>query len=203
LRARARRPSALVLAAGASTRFRGAKQLARLRGEPLVARAVEAIPPSRVGEVVVVVGHESAAVAKALGRRRVRLVENPDYRRGMASSIAKGVAALESGSPGVLLLLADQPFVSRGLVGRVLEAFEEGGGERLVAADYGGFVAPPAAFPRAYFGDLSGLRGDRGARSILDANASSLVRVRVRRRRAALDVDTKADLDEARRLLDG
>jgi len=196
-------PSALLLAAGASSRFLGTKQLAQIGGVTLVERALDVVPAADVLEIVVVAGHDAAAVAKAVGARKgVDVVVNADYRAGMGSSIRAGISALAEDTEGAMLLLADQPFVTRSLLRRMLRAFEAQGARGIVAAAQGGSVSPPAIFSRKYFGELAGIRGDKGARSVLERHAGDVALVRVRSRRTLSDIDTRDDLNAARRLLE-
>jgi CTP:molybdopterin cytidylyltransferase MocA len=101
-----------------------------------------------------------------------------------------------------MLLLADQPFVTRSLLKRMLRAFERQGARGIVAAAQGDLVSPPAIFSSKYFGQLAGLRGDWGARSVLKENAGDVALVRVRSRRTLTDIDTRDDFEAARRLLE-
>jgi len=204
-RARAHRPgiSAVLLAAGESSRFPGAKQLARIGGKTLVARTLDAIPVHGVRETVVVVGHEAEAVEAAAGRRDdVTCVVNASYRSGMGSSIRTGILALAKETDGAMLVLADQPFVTRRLLRRMLRAFEKGGARGMVAAAQGDLVAPPVIFSRKYFAELANLRGDKGARSVIERHKEDVTLVRVRSRRTLSDVDTKDDLEATRGLLE-
>lgn len=194
-----RGPSAIVLAAGASSRFRGTKQLAELSGRTLVRRAIEAIPAAAVSETLVVVGFRAKEVGTTLGGR-ARTVHNARFREGMGSSVRAGIEALAEGTPGALILLADQPFVTRALVKRVLSTFEAKGG--IVAAARGDLVAPPVVFSRSYFDELTALRGDRGAKAVIELHPGALTRVEVRSDRTLLDIDTREDLEAARRLLE-
>src|SRR5437763_1042775 len=74
---RRRAPSVVVLAAGASSRFHGTKQLAEIGRKSLVERALDSIPRAEVGEVVIVLGHDAKAVASAAGKRNnVKVVVN-------------------------------------------------------------------------------------------------------------------------------
>jgi molybdenum cofactor cytidylyltransferase len=196
-------PSALLLAAGTSSRFFGTKQLAQIGGATLVERALDAVPTPDVRETVVVVGHDAESVAKTIGARKgVRVVVNAGYRAGMGSSISAGISALVEDTEGAMLLLADQPFVTRTLLRQMLRAFARQGASGIVAAAQGDLVSPPAIFSRKYFGQLAGLRGDQGARSVLKENAGDVALVRVRSRRALTDIDTQDDLEAARKLLE-
>ncbi len=199
-----RGPSVVVLAAGRSTRFRGTKQLARLGPGTLVGMVLGAVPRALVGETVVVLGHRAGAVEKALhGLPGVRFVLNEDYRTGLASSIRAGISSLAPDAEGAMLLLADQPFVSRSLLTRMIRRFDSGSSKgKIVAAGYGRLVAPPVLFSRDYFDELESLRGDEGARSVISRHAGSLTVVKATKKGALSDVDTREDLEEARRLLE-
>jgi molybdenum cofactor cytidylyltransferase len=196
-------PSVLLLAAGTSSRFFGTKQLARIGEKTLVERALESVPASRVKETLVVVGHDATAVLAAVGTRPgVSVVFNADYRKGMSTSIRRGVSAIGTASKAVMVVLVDQPFVTRKFLTGMLEAFAARGGEGIVAASRGVVVGPPAIFSRAYFGELAGLRGDQGAKSVIERHMDSVSLIRVRSPLRLTDVDTRDDLEAARRLLE-
>ncbi len=197
-------PSVMVLAAGASTRFLGTKLLAEIQGKTLVERALDAIPSVEVRETGVVLGNKAQEVARAIGARKgVRIVINDDYKRGMATSIRAGVLALAKDTQGAMLLLADQPLVTRSLLRRMLRVFESTDSQgKIVAAARGDLVSPPVIFSKKYFRELAGLKGDQGARSVIQRHAASLSLVRVRARGVLADVDTREELDVARGLLE-
>lgn len=127
---------------------------------------------------------------------------NPDYRSGMGSSIRAGVKALAPGTPGVIVLLADQPFVTRSLLLKMLGIFASGNAARIVAASQGGVTSPPVIFPRRYFRELEQIEGDQGAKSVVRRHPRSLSLVRVRSKTTLEDVDTREDLELALRLLE-
>jgi len=79
-------------------------------GKTLVERALDVVPQDKVRETVVVLGHDAESVAASMrARRGVRVLENADYRAGMATSIRAGILSLAGDTEGVMLLLADQP----------------------------------------------------------------------------------------------
>lgn len=199
-----RRVAVVVLAAGASSRFGGTKALAKIGGKTLIGRVLDAIPSNEVAETVVVVGHGAQLVSRTIGaRKNVRVVANPDYRSGMGGSIRAGVVALSKEADGAMLLQADQPFVTRHLLRRMVRAFEAGSRKgSIVAAAQGDLVSPPVIFARRYFRELAALEGDVGAKTVIERHAGSLRRVLVRSRNVLKDIDTRRDLEEARRLLE-
>jgi molybdenum cofactor cytidylyltransferase len=182
---------AIVLAAGASTRFGSAKQLVRIAGRPLlhtvVARAVDVAGSA----VTVVLGARAAELAPLLTHSPAAIVINRNWREGLASSIRAGVACMPGSCSAVLLLLADQAAVTAEDLKRLVGAWRRQP-EYIAAARYGVTTGVPAIFPRSTFPDLAALRGDIGARRLLQRNPDRVVRVPMAR--AAIDVDTPEDL---------
>ncbi len=187
--------SGVVLAAGASRRLGGGtpKQLLELGGEALVRRVTRAALASRLAEVLVVVGHEAAAVAEAVADLDVRTVVNRDYRRGQSTSVRAGLARVAPEARGAMFLPADQPLLSSALVDRLIEAYASSGGPIVVPVCEGRRGAP-TLFDRFLFFELEKLEGDVGGRSILPRYPSSIVAVRVGDPLELEDVDTEDDL---------
>jgi molybdenum cofactor cytidylyltransferase len=182
---------AIVLAAGASSRFGSAKQLVRIAGRPMlhatVTRAVEVAGNS----VFVVLGARAAELAPLLTHSPASIVINRDWREGLGSSIRAGVSRLPASCSGVMILLADQAAVTTEDLRRLTGAWRRQT-EHIAAAAYGSTVGVPAIFPRSTFTDLTQLRGDQGARALIQRNPDRLVRVPMNR--AAIDIDTPEDL---------
>jgi molybdenum cofactor cytidylyltransferase len=187
---------AIVLAAGAASRFGSAKQLVRIGDRPLLSliagRAAEVVGQA----LIVVLGARAAELAPLLKHSAAAVVVNRDWSEGLASSIRAGVARLPPACTGVMLLLADQACVTAEDLRRLAGAWRR---QPLcvAAAQYGATCGVPAIFPRHLFGQLSELRGDSGARQLLKRHADQLVRVRMPS--AAFDLDTPDDLLELNR----
>jgi molybdenum cofactor cytidylyltransferase len=184
---------ALVLAAGASTRFGSAKQLVRIGDRPLLSliagRAAEVVGHA----LLIVLGARAAELAPLLKHSPGSVVVNRDWSDGLASSIRAGIARLPPSCDGVMLVLADQACVTAEDLRRLAGAWRR---QPLcvVAAQYGAAVGAPSIFPRHLFSELSELRGDSGARMLLKRHADTLVRVPMSS--AAFDLDTPDDLLE-------
>jgi molybdenum cofactor cytidylyltransferase len=181
----------IVLAAGASTRFGSAKQLVRIAGRPLlhttVSRAVEVTGSA----TFVVLGARAAELAPLLTHTPASIVINRDWREGIGSSIRAGVARLPATCTGVMLVLADQVAVTAEDLQRLMGNWRRQP-EYVAAALYAGGMGVPAIFPRSRFQELAELRGDIGARMLLQRNPDRVVRVPMES--AALDIDTPEDL---------
>jgi molybdenum cofactor cytidylyltransferase len=182
---------AIVLAAGASSRFGSAKQLVRVAGRPLLHTAVSRAAEVAGTAVVVVLGAHAAELTPLLTHSQASVLINRDWREGMASSIRAGVARLPSSCTAVLLMLVDQAAVTAEDLKRLVSAWRRQP-DYIAAARYGTTTGVPAIFPRSTFSDLQSLRGDVGARVLLQRNPDRVVRVPMPS--AAIDIDTPEDL---------
>jgi molybdenum cofactor cytidylyltransferase len=182
---------AIVLAAGASTRFGSPKQLVRVNGRPLLHTAVAHAVEVAGHSVTVVLGANAAELAPLLKHTPASVIVNRDWNEGLGSSIRAGVARVPGSCTAVLLLLADQAAVTKEDLRRLIGAWRRQP-EYIVAAQYSGTIGAPAIFPRSRFPDLAALRGDVGARSVFMRNPDRVVRVPMES--AALDIDTPEDL---------
>jgi CTP:molybdopterin cytidylyltransferase MocA len=139
---------AVVLAAGASSRFGSPKQ--RL----LLPEVLERVRASAVDDLVVVVGaHEVETDA--------RTVLCPEWERGPGASLRCGLAALPAGAEAAVVVLADGPDLAPAAVDRVVAAWRNGVGN-VVAATYGGQRSHPVLLARSAWGEIP----DEGARTV-------------------------------------
>jgi molybdenum cofactor cytidylyltransferase len=187
------RVAALVLAAGRSTRMEGGnKLLAVLAGETIVARTVDAALASAARPVVVVVGHDRERVVAALAARPVAFADNPDYRAGIAASVAAGIAALPADTEAALVLLADMPRVGALHLERLIAAFAASG--QVCVPTWQGRRGNPLLWPAALFPALRALSGDVGGRQLLARLSPPISEVEMPDDAVVTDIDTAADL---------
>jgi CTP:molybdopterin cytidylyltransferase MocA len=185
--------SAILLAAGAGSRFGGRKLLAPYRGRPLIASALANLADAPVDETVVVVGQDAKRLREVCGAHGVRVVENPDWAEGMSTSVRAGLRALGPEARAAVVLLADQPLVGAGAVGRLVEAFE--GGAKVAVATYHGEPRNPVLFSREVWPLLEAeLSGDEGARPFLRRHPELATRVPCDGVGDPADVDIVEDL---------
>lgn len=188
---------AVLLAAGRGERMGGPnKLLADFAGKPLVRYALDALTVSRVRATVAVVGHERGKMEVALCRSGARIVENPDYATGLASSLKAGVSALPPDAAGALIALADMPGVRAEDINRLVDAFLRTRGNAIVRATHLGKRGNPVILPRALFGAVATLIGDVGARHLVEASELEVVDVEIGVG-ASVDVDTPAAMATA------
>jgi molybdenum cofactor cytidylyltransferase len=191
------RPWVVLLAAGASRRYRGIKLLARVGGQSLLRRMARVALLVRPAGCVVVLGAHDARLRRELAGLEVRIVFNPRWREGMSRSLAAGVAALPADARGALVLLADQAGISPADLELLHQRWRRAP-RCIVAAIAGGRLGPPAILPRPAFPELRRLRGDRGARELLRDPRRRVIGLELPG--AALDVDFPSDLATLRRV---
>jgi len=189
--AKAASVAGLVLAAGRSTRMGEAnKLLQQVRGKPLVRHAVEAQLASCAAPVIVVTGHQNGEVEAALGGLDVRIVHNPAFATGLASSVKAGLAALPAEALGAVVSLGDMPNVTPQVIDRLAQVFAERSDALAVVPTLFGQRGNPVLLARALFAAVAGLSGDQGARRLLDEAGDGVVDVAFDDPAIALDVDT-------------
>jgi len=184
-------PHVLVLAAGASTRLGQPKQLVRLGGRPALHIVVANAVALAGHAVTVVLGAHARELTHLFAHSPASVIVNRQWEEGMASSIRAGLAALPPACTAVLIVLGDQLALTADDLKRLANAWKQDDGT-LVASVYGQRLGVPAIFPRICFPELAELRGDQGARGVLERNSYRVVRVAMPN--AAVDLDTPADL---------
>ncbi len=158
--------AAIVLAAGASTRLGEPKQLARVGGERLLERALRSATEAGCDPVLAVLGAHAQEIATVCGLDPAAIVINPGWSDGMASSVRAGIAALRRDLNGVVLMTCDQPAVT---AEHLLQLIAEGlRGDEMVGSGYAGRCGVPAFIPCSRLEELQRLRGDKGARDLLE-----------------------------------
>jgi molybdenum cofactor cytidylyltransferase len=194
--------SAILLAAGSSTRFEGGhKLLAEIDRVPLVRCAAMVVARSTVREIVVVVGANASEVAKAVGPGRWRLIENRDASEGIGSSIRCGVQSINRTADGVLIALGDVPLITSTLIDRLISAFVDARGRAIVfPVSLEGRRGHPVIWPRAMLPALGSLSGDTGGKQILEQYRDFWRPVPCMDVGPYADIDTSADLDGLRAL---
>lgn len=181
---------AVLLAAGQGQRMGGPNKLmAEFSGTPLVRRVADMIAASKARAIIAVVGHQGARVAAALNGSGARIIDNPDYRTGLASSLKAGIGALPPDTAGALIVLGDMPQVASADIDLLVDAFVQAGGDAIVRATHAGKRGNPVILPRVLFEAVATLAGDTGARHLVESSEMVVIDIEIGEG-ASLDVDT-------------
>ncbi|MCP4592187.1 MAG: nucleotidyltransferase family protein [bacterium] len=183
--------SAILLAAGRSTRMGADKLSLPYKGQPLLHRSLAPLISSAlVSEAIVVVNPSFAA---PLVRAGCTVVVNHDAHTGMASSLRTGVMAASALADAYLVSLADMPEIGQSLIATLVEAFVRSARKILVPI-YEERQGHPVILDSQYRERLLRIDGDVGAREIIRENPEAVERVPVDDSGVVFDVDTPANL---------
>jgi xanthine dehydrogenase accessory factor len=185
--------AALVLAAGTSSRMGRPKALVPVGGERMIDRTLSNLRAGGVDEIVVVLGHRAAEVRAAVDFGDAAVVEAPDYRDGMSSSLRAGIHAVASGAEFLMIVLADQPFVRPETFRHLVEHAGAGDGAIFVPT-YKGVWGNPVVFARSFAPEIEKLRGEVGCRAIFPDHAGEIREVPVDDPGTLVDIDTEEEL---------
>jgi molybdenum cofactor cytidylyltransferase len=188
------RIAAVVLAAGLSSRMGENKLLVDIGGQPLIRRTVQAALASHASPVIVVTGRDAERMEQVLSGLDVRFVENPDFAKGLSTSLKSGLKTVPPENDGVLIVLGDMPSVTPALLDTLIAAFDPVEGRAICVATHGGKRGNPVLWARRFFPEMMAVEGDVGAKHIMAANDEMVCEVEAPDDAPLLDIDTKEDL---------
>jgi molybdenum cofactor cytidylyltransferase len=181
----------LVLAAGGSSRLGRPKQLLPYGERTLLDHVLDTARACRFDQLVVALGGAADEVRFAVDLDGADVVENRAYGEGCSSSIAAAMAALDPRCDALVLLLGDQPGVTRETVRALLAGRA---GSPLAVCRYEDGRGHPFAFGREVFAELRRLHGDKGVWKLLDRAGDRVAEVAIPGT-VPRDVDTWADYE--------
>jgi len=171
------------------------KLLLPFAGKTIVACAVDAFLRANTAEVIVVLGHEAAAIQNALSGRPLRFTFNPDFRRGMASSIHAGLATISPAAQAVMITLADQPLLQAEELNFLIAEFSRAAGRFIGVPTFNGQRGHPVIFDLRYRDEMLSLTGDVGCKAILARHPEAVLEVEMPTGNVLEDADTPAEYD--------
>ena len=184
--------AAIVLAAGRSTRMGAANKLLgrdRRQADGAARGGGGAGERGAAGA-----GGDGPSGGGACGRRwldwRSPSSHNPDYAKGLSSSLKAGIGAVPDAADGALVLLGDMPQITAAHLDRLMAAFADDRGDAIIVPTHAGKRGNPVLWPRAYFAEMLQLEGDAGAKRLLAAHAVRVREVDLGTDAIFADVDT-------------
>lgn len=183
----------VILAAGPSSRLGEPKQLLKHAGKNLLQKTIDAALGAGTKPIVVVLGANAEQITGEINKSGIHLVINPEWKEGMASSVRIGLNELLFINPNmeaVILMVCDQPHVSAELINQLVNEHEQSG-KSIVTCNYGEAIGPPALFSKTFFKELMKLKGDVGARKIIQKHSNEVATISFADGKT--DIDTKED----------
>lgn len=189
---------AIILAAGSSRRFGDDKRKAVLdKGDSVLVRTINNVASILDSTLVVLrFGDRQYAdeLSDTIEQPNVAYFLAPDSAMGMAHSLSNSIHTV-SDLDAIIVFLADMPYIQPDTINKLLAALDAHEGKApIVVPTLNGTPGHPVIFDQAYFEELQALKGDRGARSVVDAHQENLVLVDVDDPGVLKDIDTLNDL---------
>ena len=195
----------IILAAGASTRFGEPKQLLRLGDKCLLEWVLDAALKSELNTIVLVLGYAHQKILHVLGEKlqhpKLLVAINPQYEKGQSLSLHTGLSKIKDDYPAVMFLLGDQPLLNTKTINVLLERFWADEKDICVPI-YRGKRKTPTIFRRRLYTQLMDIKGDMGARQLIDDNPDRVLAVEIKNPVCFFDVDTRQDFASLKKVLE-
>lgn len=196
--------SAIILAAGTSSRMGRLKQILALGDSTILEHVIVKTLEERFSEIITVIGYEASTVKKAISVRdpRFRWVVNGGYGSGQSTSLKLGIENLPENDASFMVFLGDLPFISAATIHSIYASGKDRGKVTsepfIIQPEYKGIAGHPVFFGNISNHFFSSLKGDRGAKSIMK-KVKDHRRLAVDDRGILFDVDTPEDYVKAKR----
>ncbi len=189
--------SAIILAAGESKRMGQAKQLLGVGGKTLLQSVLDSALQSDVDEVILVLGYDAERIHKAMDVGRAKIVVNPNYAKGMITSIQEGLKALDKKSEAFFIVLGDQPEILPHIYNRLIQEFRRVTPlQSILLPTHQGKKGHPALFSTKYLAESFKITGDVGFREIVQNHPEEVFLVELDTPSILIDIDTPEDYQE-------
>jgi len=183
---------AIILAAGESKRMGEPKLLLPFGRRTIIETVAESVVSSEVDGTLVVVGAERKEIEERIKDYGVKSVLNPDFQSGMLSSVKCGFRSVPEGARAVLVVLGDQPGISRGIINQLIEAYKKAG-KGIVLPVYEKERGHPVIIDMKYKEEVENLSPDIGLRGTVYSHPEDILEVEVDTSSILKDIDNESD----------
>ena len=190
----------IVLAAGLSNRYGKKNKLTQyINSKPVIIHLIDKLLSIYdPGELLIVIGYEYKTITNLIDNPKIKFVYNPDYKKGIGSSIAAGVRELEHVIVGAMIIPADMPIVSIKDLIKLQKKFLKLNCSKVIFPKCKSKIGNPVLLPRSYFKILESLKEDFGAKSQIKKNDIVTVNTDIG---TVFDIDTISNLKIAENML--
>lgn len=189
--------SAILLAAGESKRMGEQDKLfLKYNGDWLINHTMRSLWNSKKSELIIVMQNDDNKLLDGKSNKEIKVVVNPDYKKGMTTSIQAGVSAASTFATGFMICLADQPLMTKEDYNEIIERFEllvKHDGKSIVVPMYEGKKGNPVIFSSAYRDAILAHQDMEGCKDIVQSHKQHVYRVDMGTDHVLRDVDTPED----------
>ena len=186
--------TAILLAAGKSVRMKGENKLIKkINGIPMLKHSVQNILDSNIDEIIIVVGFQSESVKKIIDKnKKIKFIFNKDFETGMASSIKIGLENLSTKTENFFISLADMPTVNMNIYNELIKFKDK---KEIIVPIYKGQQGNPVLFSVLMKNKIKNIKGDIGAKKILEINKEKILNVEINDECIKKDFNTKENFN--------
>ena len=186
--------AAVVLAAGESSRMGRPKALLPIDGVRFIEKIVSSFQSTKVGKILVVLGHNAEEMRQKIADLPVLIVVNNEYKKGQLSSLVAAIRDIQAQQSsaeldGILVHLVDHPYVNPILVDVMIDRFYESK-KLIVVPRYHGRRGHPVIFSRSLFSELQDTPLDQGAKAVVHAHQKDTLEIDTEDEGVTIDIDT-------------
>ena len=187
--------SAIILAAGESTRMGKPKLLLPYGDKTIIETVIQTVMESDAKHVIVVLGSEKEKIGRQISKNQIIIAENPDYRSGMLSSIQCGLRAVPEGTDTVMIVLGDQPMIN-GMVIDLLTDTLHHTDKGIIIAVHKGKRGHPILIKIKYKKEIEKLGPENSMHDFTGKFASDILEVETETSDVLRDIDTPEDYNK-------
>ena len=189
----------LILAAGQSKRMKGQNKLLKnLNGKPLIEYVVSESVKSRASVVSIIIQENNINLQNFLDSFPIKILKAQTDHIGIGHSISKGIELIEKNKPeGILILLGDMPDIKSKHLDLMINQFRKNPSNYILRASSENLKpGNPVLFPKIYYNLLKELKGDQGAKIMLNNYVKETKHIKLPKMAALTDLDTQEEFDE-------
>ena len=192
--------SNIILAAGQSKRMKEKnKLLININNKKMIENVIHSATKSNANNNILVLGHQNEKIQKYVNNN-ITITINKEYKKGLSSSLKKGISALPEDCDGAIIILGDMPIITSNLINNLIKNFDPKNNKYIVAPTYNGKRGNPILIGRKYFPDILNLKGDKGAKNILNKNSKYINNIPQKNSFSLIDIDTHKDYEKFNKL---
>ncbi|NER18758.1 nucleotidyltransferase family protein [Spongiivirga citrea] len=190
------RVTAITLTAGLSSRMQRCKLNLPFAKHTIIQEVIQQLSDADVAEIIVVTGHYQSEIKELVQENaKIRLVHNPDYQKGMTTSIQCGVKATAGNTKGYMICLSDMPFIKTKSYNKILEEFNKNYNHQplIVRPFYNEQPGNPTVFSHHFKNEILKLEFMQGAKPLLKKYTDSVLAMDIQEDVVVKDIDTSLD----------
>jgi molybdenum cofactor cytidylyltransferase len=184
----------VILAAGESRRMGVPKQILPIFGVPMLKYLVDEVLDTEAHPVTVVVGANKTKIVPLLENIPIGIIDNPEWQKGMGSSIKMGLVGsylITKGFDGLIFMTSDMPFVNAEVINKLIKTAREFPEKTIIASKYAGTLGIPVLYKKERFEDILDMKPQQGAKQFFNKYQDEIVTIDFDL--GAIDLDTKED----------